>query len=116
MVGFWLPSQWGGEAVKKNNLGKDEQRVSWGNQIVRSLPFSNVIYILWLSNWLYQEQAAKEAASAAAKEAYEAAFANCSDEIRAAQELAAAAAEAAAKTRKVKNSISCAMPIYYHFL
>ncbi|MQL68476.1 hypothetical protein Taro_000757 [Colocasia esculenta] len=47
-----------------------------------------------------EEQAAKEAAAAAAKEAYDAAFANCSDEIRSAQELAAAATAAAAKSRK----------------
>ncbi|CAA6668715.1 unnamed protein product [Spirodela intermedia] len=61
--------------------------------------------IIWekMNKEYLEEQAAKEAASAAAKEAYEAAFGNCSDEIRAAQELAAAAAEAAAKTRKERR-------------
>lgn len=47
-----------------------------------------------------QEQAAKEAAAAAAKEAYAANFKNTED-FQAAQELAAAAAAAVAKSRKV---------------
>ncbi|XP_078428083.1 cyclin/Brf1-like TBP-binding protein isoform X2 [Wolffia australiana] len=61
--------------------------------------------IIWekMNKEFIEEQAAKEAAAAAAKEAYEAAFANCSDEVRAAQELAIAAAEAAARTRKERR-------------
>jgi len=47
-----------------------------------------------------QEQAAKEAAAAAAKEAYAANYKNTED-FQAAQELAAAAAAAVAKSRKV---------------
>lgn len=48
-----------------------------------------------------QEQAAKEAAARAAKEAYEAAFANCSEDVEAARKVAAAAAAAVAKSKKV---------------
>ncbi|XP_052207135.1 transcription factor IIIB 60 kDa subunit-like isoform X2 [Diospyros lotus] len=50
-----------------------------------------------------QEQAAKEAAAAAAKKAYEANFHNCPEEMQAAQELAAAAAAAVAKSRKERQ-------------
>lgn len=48
-----------------------------------------------------QEQAAKEAAAAAAKEAYEASFKDNPEGLKAAQELAAATAAAVAKSRKV---------------
>lgn len=48
-----------------------------------------------------QEQAAKEAAAIAAKKAYEANFSNCSEDVQAAQKLAAAAAAAVAKSKKV---------------
>lgn len=48
-----------------------------------------------------QEQAAKEAAAAAARKAYEANFDNCSEDMKAAQKLAADAAAAVAKSRKV---------------
>lgn len=47
----------------------------------------------------------KEAAEAAAKEAYIAKFANRADDMHSAEELAAAAAEAVAKSRKVKYEI-----------
>uniref|UniRef100_A0A1D1ZC65 Transcription factor IIIB subunit n=2 Tax=Anthurium amnicola TaxID=1678845 RepID=A0A1D1ZC65_9ARAE len=61
--------------------------------------------IIWetVNKDFIEEQAAKEAAAAAAKEAYDATFANCSDEIRSAQELAAASAAAAAKSRKERK-------------
>ncbi|KAL6540802.1 hypothetical protein OROMI_024685 [Orobanche minor] len=49
-----------------------------------------------------EEQAAKEAAAMDAKKAYEANLANCSGDVEAAQRLAAAAAEAVAKSKKVK--------------
>lgn len=48
-----------------------------------------------------QEQAAKEAAVAAAKEAYEANFADGTEDVLAAKELAEATAAALAKSRKV---------------
>ncbi|KAF7819238.1 transcription factor IIIB 90 kDa subunit-like isoform X1 [Senna tora] len=48
-----------------------------------------------------EEQAAKEAAAAAAKEAFEANFQNCSEDMLAAKELAESAAAAVAKSRKV---------------
>lgn len=59
-----------------------------------------------------QEQAAKEAAAKAAKDAYEAKFANCSEDVKAAQELAAAAAAAVAKSKKVVSENS----IWYCFI
>lgn len=48
-----------------------------------------------------QEQAAKEAAAAAAKEANMANYDKCPEDLQAAQELAAAAAAVVAKSRKV---------------
>ncbi|KAG9452046.1 hypothetical protein H6P81_004950 [Aristolochia fimbriata] len=61
--------------------------------------------IIWeeMNKEYLEEQAAKEAAAAAAKEAYEATFRNCSDDVLAAQELAAAAAAAVAKSRKERQ-------------
>lgn len=50
-----------------------------------------------------QEQAAKEAA----KKAFEVNFDNCSEDVKAAQKLAAAAAAAVAKSRKVLILIIC---------
>ena len=50
---------------------------------------------------LLQEQAAKEAAAAAAKEACMGNYDKCPEEVPAAQELAAAAAEVVEKYRKV---------------
>ncbi|KAL6005316.1 hypothetical protein ACLOJK_005880 [Asimina triloba] len=50
-----------------------------------------------------EELAAKEAAAAEAREAYAANFANCSEDVLAAQELAAAAAANVAKSRKEKK-------------
>ncbi|GFQ05534.1 hypothetical protein PHJA_002697500, partial [Phtheirospermum japonicum] len=50
-----------------------------------------------------EEQAVKEAAALAAKKAYGAAFANCSGDVEAAQRLAAAVAEAVAKSKKEKQ-------------
>ncbi|KAL6534716.1 hypothetical protein OROGR_013391 [Orobanche gracilis] len=50
-----------------------------------------------------EEQAAKEAAAMDAKKAYEANLANCSGDVEAAQRLAAAAAEALAKSKKEKR-------------
>ncbi|KAL6539701.1 hypothetical protein OROHE_011472 [Orobanche hederae] len=50
-----------------------------------------------------EEQAAKEAAAMDAKKAHEANLANCSGDVEAAQRLAAAAAEAVAKSKKVKK-------------
>ncbi|GFP79061.1 proliferation-associated protein a [Phtheirospermum japonicum] len=50
-----------------------------------------------------KEQAAKEAAALASKKDYEAAFANCSGDVEVAQRLAAAAAEAVAKSKKEKQ-------------
>ncbi|KAI9093704.1 hypothetical protein K1719_027153 [Acacia pycnantha] len=50
-----------------------------------------------------EEQAAKEAAAAAAKEAFEANFQNCSEDMLAAKELAESAAAAVAKSRKEKK-------------
>ncbi|CAK9135417.1 unnamed protein product [Ilex paraguariensis] len=52
---------------------------------------------------MFREQAAKEAAAAAAKEACEANFHNCPEGMQAAQELAAAAAAAVAKSRKERQ-------------
>ena len=48
-----------------------------------------------------QEQAAKEAAAAAAKEAWEAKFKGCPEEMRTARDLDAAVAASLAKSRKV---------------
>ncbi|GER32636.1 transcription initiation factor brf1 [Striga asiatica] len=50
-----------------------------------------------------EEQAAKEAAALAAKKAFEANLSNCSGDVEAAQRLAAAAAEAVAKSKKEKR-------------
>ena len=50
---------------------------------------------------LIQEQAAKEAAAEAARKAFEANLQNCSEDMQAAQKLAAAASAAVAKSRKV---------------
>ncbi|KAL5184828.1 UDP-N-acetylglucosamine transferase subunit alg14 [Glycine soja] len=50
-----------------------------------------------------REQAAKEAAAAANKKAFEAKFGNCSEDILAARELAASSTEAVAKSRKVRG-------------
>ncbi|XP_068634840.1 transcription factor IIIB 60 kDa subunit isoform X2 [Aristolochia californica] len=61
--------------------------------------------IIWeeMNKEYLEEQAAKEAAAAAAKEAYEANFKNCSEDVLAAQELAAAASAAVAKSRKERQ-------------
>ncbi|OVA11333.1 Transcription factor TFIIB [Macleaya cordata] len=61
--------------------------------------------IIWeeMNKEYLEEQTAKEAAAAAAKEAYEVNFQNCSEELLAAQEFAAAAAAAVAKSRKEKK-------------
>ncbi|GFP91095.1 transcription factor iiib 90 kDa subunit [Phtheirospermum japonicum] len=61
--------------------------------------------IIWeeMNKEYLEEQAAKEAAALAAKKAYEAAFANCSGDVEAAQRLAAAAADAVAKSKKEKQ-------------
>ncbi|GFP83689.1 protein transport protein sec24-like at4g32640 [Phtheirospermum japonicum] len=61
--------------------------------------------IIWeeMNKEYLEEQAAKEAAALAAKKAYEATFANCSGDVEAAQRLAAAAAEAVAKSKKEKQ-------------
>ncbi|XP_020218555.1 transcription factor IIIB 90 kDa subunit isoform X5 [Cajanus cajan] len=58
--------------------------------------------ILWeTANQEYlEEQAAKEAAAAASKKAFEANFENCSEDLLAARELAASVNEAVAKSRK----------------
>ncbi|XP_028208821.1 uncharacterized protein LOC114391986 isoform X7 [Glycine soja] len=58
--------------------------------------------ILWeTANREYlEEQAAKEAAAAASKKAFEAKFENCSEDILAARELAASSTEAVAKSKK----------------
>ncbi|KAH6782933.1 hypothetical protein C2S52_007892 [Perilla frutescens var. hirtella] len=50
-----------------------------------------------------EEQAAKEAATLAAKKAYEAKFSNCSEDVEGARKLAAAAAAAVAQNRKEKR-------------
>ncbi|KAL3623908.1 hypothetical protein CASFOL_032724 [Castilleja foliolosa] len=50
-----------------------------------------------------EEQAAKEAVELAEKKAYEAAFANCSEDVQAAQRLAEAAKEAVAKSKKERR-------------
>ncbi|CAA0838096.1 Cyclin/Brf1-like TBP-binding protein [Striga hermonthica] len=50
-----------------------------------------------------EEQAAKEAAALAAKKAFETNLSNCSGDVEAAQRLAAAAAEAVAKSKKEKR-------------
>lgn len=52
-----------------------------------------------------QEQAAKEAAAAAAKEAWEATFKNCPEDVQAAKKLEAAVAAAVAKSKKVNFAI-----------
>ncbi|XP_058087602.1 transcription factor IIIB 60 kDa subunit isoform X2 [Magnolia sinica] len=61
--------------------------------------------IIWeeMNKEYLEEQAAKEAAAVAAREAYAANFENCSGDMLAAQELAAAAAAAVAKSRKEKK-------------
>ncbi|KAK9290332.1 hypothetical protein L1049_008499 [Liquidambar formosana] len=61
--------------------------------------------IIWeeMNREYLEEQAAKEAAAAAAKQACEANFQNCPEDLRAAQELAAAAAAAVAKSRKERQ-------------
>ncbi|OIT28740.1 PREDICTED: transcription factor IIIB 60 kDa subunit-like [Nicotiana attenuata] len=61
--------------------------------------------IIWVKmNWEYEEQAAKEAAALAAQKAYEEfTLANCSEDVQAAQKLAADAAAAVAKSRKEKR-------------
>ncbi|KAL8460146.1 hypothetical protein ACS0TY_031887 [Phlomoides rotata] len=61
--------------------------------------------IIWeeLNKEYLEEQAEKEAAAKAAKEAHEAKFANCSEDYKAAQELHAAAAAAVAKSKKEKR-------------
>ncbi|RWW34070.1 hypothetical protein GW17_00001162, partial [Ensete ventricosum] len=58
--------------------------------------------IIWeeMNKEYLEEQAAKEAAVAAAKEAYEANFADGSEDVLAAKELAEATAAALAKSRK----------------
>ncbi|KAH6772246.1 hypothetical protein C2S51_010650 [Perilla frutescens var. frutescens] len=50
-----------------------------------------------------EEQAAKEAATLAAKKAFEAKFSNCSEDVETARKLAAAAAAAVAQSRKEKR-------------
>ncbi|KAG6588454.1 hypothetical protein SDJN03_17019, partial [Cucurbita argyrosperma subsp. sororia] len=59
--------------------------------------------IIWeeMNREYLEEQAAKDAAAAAAKNAYEANFQNCSADLKAAKDLADAAAAAVAKSRKV---------------
>ncbi|PIN16913.1 Transcription initiation factor TFIIIB, Brf1 subunit [Handroanthus impetiginosus] len=61
--------------------------------------------IIWeeMNKEYLEEQAAKEAAAMAAKKAYEASFTNCSEDVKAAQKLAAAANAAAAKSKKEKQ-------------
>ncbi|XP_057984237.1 transcription factor IIIB 60 kDa subunit-like [Malania oleifera] len=61
--------------------------------------------IIWeeMNKEYLEEQAAKEAAAAAAKEAFEANFRDRPEELQAARELAAAAAAAVAKSRKEKQ-------------
>ncbi|KAM7272588.1 hypothetical protein ACFE04_027251 [Oxalis oulophora] len=61
--------------------------------------------IIWEKvNWEYvEEQAAKEAAVAAAKAAFEAKYKGCPEELRAAQELAAATEAAVAKSKKERQ-------------
>ncbi|OMO88771.1 Transcription factor TFIIB [Corchorus olitorius] len=61
--------------------------------------------IIWeeMNREYLEEQAAKEAAAAAAKEAYKAKFDNCPEDLQAAQELAAAAAAVVEKSRKERQ-------------
>lgn len=61
--------------------------------------------IIWeeMNKEYLEEQAAKEAAAEATRKAYEANFDNCSEDVQAAQKLAAAAAAAVAKSRKEKQ-------------
>ncbi|KAK3000303.1 hypothetical protein RJ639_020952 [Escallonia herrerae] len=61
--------------------------------------------IIWeeMNREYVEEQAAKEAAAAAAKEAYEANFRNCPEDMEAAREFAAAAAAAAMKLKKERQ-------------
>lgn len=70
------------------------------------------------STMLYflQEQAAKDAAAAAAKNAYEANFQNCSEDLKAAKDLADAAAAAVAKSRKVSVFICAPIDFFLIFL
>lgn len=65
--------------------------------------------------YFVQEQAAKDAAAAAAKNAYEANFQNCSADLKAAKDLADAAAAAVAKSRKVSFFVSL-LPFTYSSL
>ncbi|KAJ9693687.1 hypothetical protein PVL29_009578 [Vitis rotundifolia] len=64
--------------------------------------FKKVIWEAMNKEYL-EEQAAKEAAAAAAKEAYEASFKDNPEGLKAAQELAAATAAAVAKSRKERQ-------------
>ncbi|KAG6588459.1 Transcription factor IIIB 90 kDa subunit, partial [Cucurbita argyrosperma subsp. sororia] len=61
--------------------------------------------IIWeeMNREYLEEQAAKDAAAAAAKNAYEANFQNCSADLKAAKDLADAAAAAVAKSRKERQ-------------
>ncbi|XP_038880113.1 transcription factor IIIB 70 kDa subunit-like isoform X2 [Benincasa hispida] len=61
--------------------------------------------IIWeeMNREYLEEQAAKDAAAAAAKKAYEANFQNCSEDLKAAKDLADAAAAAVAKSRKERQ-------------
>ncbi|KAL0558390.1 hypothetical protein IC582_002953 [Cucumis melo] len=61
--------------------------------------------IIWeeMNREYLEEQAAKDAAAAAAKKAYEANFQNCSEDLKAAKDLAEAAAAAVAKSRKERQ-------------
>ncbi|KAG7023971.1 Transcription factor IIIB 90 kDa subunit [Cucurbita argyrosperma subsp. argyrosperma] len=61
--------------------------------------------IIWeeMNREYLEEQAVKEAAAAAAKKAYEANFENCSEDMKAAKDLADAAAAAVAKSRKERQ-------------
>lgn len=61
--------------------------------------------IIWeeMNREYLEEQAAKDAAAAAAKNAYEANFQNCSEDLKAAKDLADAAAAAVAKSRKERQ-------------
>ncbi|KAK2989634.1 hypothetical protein RJ640_019353 [Escallonia rubra] len=61
--------------------------------------------IIWeeMNREYVEEQAAKEAAAAAAKEAYEANFRNCPEDMEAARDFAAAAAAAAMKLKKERQ-------------
>ena len=109
-IGWRLSSQWGGETLQKDNLGRDEPGVSWGTYF-HSLQANSLLISVAYSYFL-QEQAVKEAAAAAAKKAYEANFENCSEDMKAAKDLADAAAAAVAKSRKVSVFISLTFAIH----